>query len=828
MGGGSSLNVTSDEVDDLSPEELANLAKKRGAHDVVVSTIVKENIHGRLAKELSEGDLEGMATGLNYKRLTSALHTLEEAEELENEARELFAKYDVNNDHLLDQNELGILMCNEIGVPPKELGDIYKEFDHDQDGSISFEEFVKNFNLIIERQSEYGTRGGGGGGVKIGYRETSQHLRTGRTLASLFPKGKRIAAIFACDDYSGSEHDGKPLPNLRFAVKDAELFRDTVKQAGFEIFSYKINAECSLDSMRDVIDDVINHFNEMSSIAQFIFYFAGHGIKDKNSKGWLALHKYNSRDRGTKFKMSDLTHKASEIGAIQQLYVLDCCHAGELFHQSRGAAEFGMELATKPCIYGITAVTGDQEAEEEDGHGLFTKTLCYGIGEKQAAMQGKPYATSNDLLEFVQVRVHDMSNNRMQPLGEKMLHDHFEQPCNGQFIMFHEETINKLNDAHEEENRLSVDSGGHNTRGALTPAVLSNVTSLDAWVGQKGETFPIGQPKNIVETFQFTREGDIYVATGTDSGRNTYTRCGEMLVHQQHSFITATLQPNGELAWSTRHNSRICVRSVGGGEKPNGLGDNSLRPAEDTAKPNFHSDGGASNVPAFSTPIQTLKLKYQASEHPPIIQAAMDGVMEDVKLLLGDLSLNLNGEGVYGRTALQVASAKGHTNIVNLLLRQKDVNVNHQDSGGVTALMSASFYGHVDTVKALLEQSDLDPNIPFYQAEGVRDPMSQGWYGATALHGACSKGHSGVVQVLVQDNRTNVNATANMGYTPLHTAAWYGNAQCVENVLANRHVAVNIVDKFGHTPLWCASCIFHENVAIQTMLRDKGATKSFF
>jgi hypothetical protein len=95
-------------------------------------------------------------------------------------------------------------------------------------------------------------------------------------------------------------------------------------------------------------------------------------------------------------------------------------------------------------VYGITAVTGDQLAEEEGENGVFTKTLCYGIGERQAAMGNKPYATSNDLLEFVQIRVHEKTNNRMQPLGEKMLHDHFDAPCNGQFVMFHEETIRNL------------------------------------------------------------------------------------------------------------------------------------------------------------------------------------------------------------------------------------------------------------------------------------------------------------------------------------------------------------------------------------------------
>ena len=91
------------------------------------------------------------------------------------------------------------------------------------------------------------------------------------------------------------------------------------------------------------------------------------------------------------------------------------------------------------------------------------------------------------------------------------------------------------------------------------------VASLDAWVGQKCESFPNGQPDHIVETFQFTREGEIYVTTGTASGRNTYTRHGETLQHQHHAEITATLQSDGELAWSHGYGSRICGRGGGGG-----------------------------------------------------------------------------------------------------------------------------------------------------------------------------------------------------------------------------------------------------------------------
>eukprot|EP00944_MAST-04C_sp_MAST-4C-sp1_P002531 g2531.t1 len=53
----------------------------------------------------------------------------------------------------------------------------------------------------------------------------------------------------------------------------------------------------------------------------------------------------------------------------------------------------------------------------------------------------------------------------------------------------------------------------------------SGITSLDAWVGQKGESFPIGQPAKIVETFDFTREGEIYVTTGSSMAKRLRQHC---------------------------------------------------------------------------------------------------------------------------------------------------------------------------------------------------------------------------------------------------------------------------------------------------------------
>ena len=56
-------------------------------------------------------------------------------------------------------------------------------------------------------------------------------------------------------------------------------------------------------------EDIQNHFgDEEAAMAQFIFYYAGHGVKDTRGNGWLALHGYNNKNAHTKFKMEKLIY----------------------------------------------------------------------------------------------------------------------------------------------------------------------------------------------------------------------------------------------------------------------------------------------------------------------------------------------------------------------------------------------------------------------------------------------------------------------------------------------------------------------------------------
>jgi hypothetical protein len=88
--------------------------------------------------------------------------------------------------------------------------------------------------------------------------------------------------------------------------------------------------------------------------------------------------------------------------------------------------------------------------------------------------------------------------------------------------------------------------------------IQNSKSPLSMWIGAEGKSFKTGDPEeNTVDTFVFTREGETYVTTGSQSGRNEYTLKDITLVHKVYPEITATLQENNELVWSHGYTSRI-------------------------------------------------------------------------------------------------------------------------------------------------------------------------------------------------------------------------------------------------------------------------------
>lgn len=67
----------------------------------------------------------------------------------------------------------------------------------------------------------------------------------------------------------------------------------------------------------------------------------------------------------------------------------------------------------------------------------------------------------------------------------------------------------------------------------------------------------------------------------------------------------------------------------------------------------------------------------------------------------------------------------------------------------------------------------------------------------TPLHIAAQKDFTDIIQMLLKDSRTNVNAATSSGTTPLHLAAAFASSEAVFMLLNHQKINVNMVNSQG-------------------------------
>jgi hypothetical protein len=168
----------------------------------------------------------------------------------------------------------------------------------------------------------------------------------------------------------------------------------------------------------------------------------------------------------------------------------------------------------------------------------------------------------------------------------------------------------------------------------------------------------------------------------------------------------------------------------------------------------------------------------------------------------------------YNRTPLHYAASTGFSGIVKHLIVTHGQDVNKKVSGGKTALHVASEKGHVDVAQVLLDCG--------------ADVNAQDDNSVTPLHWASWKGPVKFVQLLLEHGAT-VNET-DYDIPPLHAAVRLGNLEIVRLLLDHGADAqLEIRDrKEGLTPLQTATgtdFFWYASPAIAQLLLDRGAER---
>ena len=192
----------------------------------------------------------------------------------------------------------------------------------------------------------------------------------------------------------------------------------------------------------------------------------------------------------------------------------------------------------------------------------------------------------------------------------------------------------------------------------------------------------------------------------------------------------------------------------------------------------------------------------------PLLLAIEQGHDNVVHVLLSDSQCQMNAKGQDGYTALHFSCKNGHVDMVTTLVSHK-ANVNARTDNGDTPLTLAAINKHDNVVHALS-----DYNCEVYAKD-------KGAYTAL-LHLSCKRGYVGIVRILLNEHKANVNTRTGSGDTPLTLAARYKQDNVV-HALSDYNCEVYAKDRDAYAVLLHLSCKRGYVGIVRTLLNEHKA-----
>mmetsp|Transcript_4801 Transcript_4801/g.11477 ORF Transcript_4801/g.11477 Transcript_4801/m.11477 type:complete len:392 (+) Transcript_4801:142-1317(+) len=226
------------------------------------------------------------------------------------------------------------------------------------------------------------------------------------------------------------------------------------------------------------------------------------------------------------------------------------------------------------------------------------------------------------------------------------------------------------------------------------------------------------------------------------------------------------------------------------------------------------SKGPGARELALEQGLFAVNLEEELRPHgdTPLVRAAREGRLDDVKLLL-DAGADIMGRSKAGKTSLMVAAEHSHAEVLRHLLAvgSTDLVMAKCHYRGWTALMYASDGGGLTVVELLVGKGGQD----LINAKDQKD-----W---TALMWAAKKADLDVIGHLIEKGGSEVTLAKDWmhGWTALMLAAWRGEVGVVRRLVEEGgDQLLRAKDKDGWTSLMYASKYGHPEVA--AYLADQG------
>lgn len=214
----------------------------------------------------------------------------------------------------------------------------------------------------------------------------------------------KLALIIGNEDYSGNLNADI---NVNYARRDAEVFRNyALNTLGVEERNVYFFTNATSGTLNREIDRIAALMKRMGSETELIFYYAGHGLPDENTKtAFLIPVDVNASNLSSAISLNSVYRKFAETGAKKITVFLDACFSGGARSQSLLAARSVRIKPKEEDISGnmivFSASSGEQSAlpYHAQKHGLFTYFLLKKLQETKGAV------TYSELANYLKTNV---------------------------------------------------------------------------------------------------------------------------------------------------------------------------------------------------------------------------------------------------------------------------------------------------------------------------------------------------------------------------------------------------------------------------------------
>lgn len=221
----------------------------------------------------------------------------------------------------------------------------------------------------------------------------------------------KIVLIIGNENYSGNLNSEV---NVDFAKRDAEVFRNyAINTLGVKEQNIHFLIDATAGLMKREIDVVTELIKRMGENTELIFYYAGHGFPDENTKiPYLIPVDVTAADLTSGVSLKSLYRKFGETGSKKITIFLDACFSGgsrsQILLATRGPR-------IKPNLTDISgnmivfaATSGEQSAlaYNSQKHGLFTYFLLKKLQDSKGQVTyGELYKYLKDNVGIEALRV---------------------------------------------------------------------------------------------------------------------------------------------------------------------------------------------------------------------------------------------------------------------------------------------------------------------------------------------------------------------------------------------------------------------------------------